>query len=128
LSVSDSASNSPQTANLTGTGKQSFAVALIPSHATYKSQTIGTTSAAKTFTLSNQENVTITDIVISTTGVSVEKVPQLMLAAVQGSGYKQARVPDAAVHRYIRRPAAHDGTPIPLRRVVLLFPPGRSGS
>jgi hypothetical protein len=32
--------------------------------------------------------------------VCVEKVPQLMLVAVRGSGYKQARVPDAAVHRY----------------------------
>jgi hypothetical protein len=31
-------------------------------------------------------------------GVSVEKVPELMLAAVQGSGYKQARVLDAAVY------------------------------
>ena len=62
------------------------------------------------------------------TGVSVEKVPQLMLVAGQCSGYKQARVRDAAVERYIRRPAAHDGTPIPLRSVVLLLPPGRSGS
>jgi hypothetical protein len=30
--------------------------------------------------------------------VSVEKVPQLMLVGLQGSGYKQARVLDAAVH------------------------------
>jgi hypothetical protein len=29
--------------------------------------------------------------------VSVEKVPQLMLVGVRGSGYKQARVLDAAV-------------------------------
>jgi hypothetical protein len=28
----------------------------------------------------------------------VEKVPQLMLVEVQGPGYKQARVADAAVH------------------------------
>jgi hypothetical protein len=28
----------------------------------------------------------------------VEKVPQLMLVGLQGSGYKQARVLDAAVH------------------------------
>src|SRR4029450_10967265 len=61
-------------------------------------------------------------------GVSVEKVPQLMLVAVQGSGYKQARVLNAAVHHYIWRPAAHDGAPIPLRSVVLLLPPGRSSS
>ena len=32
------------------------------------------------------------------TTVSVEKVPQLMLVGLQGSGYKQARVFDAAVH------------------------------
>jgi hypothetical protein len=30
-------------------------------------------------------------------GVSVEKVAQLMLVGVRGSGYKQARVLDAAV-------------------------------
>src|SRR5215468_2152566 len=60
--------------------------------------------------------------------VSVEKVPQLMLVAVQRSGYKQARVPDAAVHRYIRRPAAHDGAAIPLGVAVLLLSPRRSGS
>ena len=60
--------------------------------------------------------------------VSVEKVPQLMLVAVQCSGYKQARVLDAAVQHYMWRPAAHDGAPIPLRSVVLLVPPGRSGS
>src|SRR5215469_15645563 len=48
------------------------------------------------------------------TGVCVEKVPQLMLVGLQCSGYKQARVLDAAVHHYIWRPAAHDGTPFPL--------------
>jgi hypothetical protein len=32
---------------------------------------------------------------LSKSGVSVEKVPQLMLVAVQCSGYKQARVLDA---------------------------------
>ena len=32
------------------------------------------------------------------TGVGVEKVHQSMLVVVQGSGYKQARVLDAAVH------------------------------
>ena len=44
--------------------------------------------------------------------MSVEKIPQLMLVGVQGSGYKQARVLDAAVHDYLWRPA-HDGTPSP---------------
>ena len=41
--------------------------------------------------------------------MSVEKVPQLMLVAVQCSSYKQARVLDAAFHHSIWRPAAHDG-------------------
>jgi len=36
-----------------------------------------------------------------------------MLVAVQCSGYKQARVLDAAFHHSIWRPAAHDGAPIP---------------
>src|SRR5260370_37317121 len=56
------------------------------------------------------------------TGVSVEKVPQLMLVAVQGSGYKQARVLDAAVHHSTWRPAADDGTPFPRGVAVLLLP------
>jgi len=43
------------------------------------------------------------------TGVTVEKIPQLMLLAVQGSGYKQASVPDAGVDGYLQRPATHDG-------------------
>src|SRR5439155_20645014 len=60
--------------------------------------------------------------------VSVEKVPELMLVAVQCSGYKQARVLDAAVHHYIWRPAAHDGTPFPRGVAVLLLPARRSGS
>jgi tetratricopeptide (TPR) repeat protein len=55
--------------------------------------------------------------------VPVEKVPQLMLVAVQCSGYKQARVLDAAVHHYIGRPAARDGTPFPRGVAVLLLPP-----
>src|SRR6266536_4002206 len=61
-------------------------------------------------------------------GVSVEKVPQLMLVAVQCSGYKQARVLDAVVHHSIWRPAAHDGTPFPRGVAVLLLPARRSGS
>src|SRR6266850_1632599 len=65
---------------------------------------------------------------LANAGVSVEKVPQLMLVAVQGSRYKQARVPDGAVYLHIRRPAAHDGTPFPRGVAVLLLPPRRSGS
>src|SRR5436190_6443927 len=51
-----------------------------------------------------------------------------MLVAVEGSGYKQARVLDAAVHHNIGRPAAHDGTPFPRGVAVLLLPARRSCS
>src|SRR6516165_12194147 len=53
------------------------------------------------------------------TGVSVEKVPQVRLVEMQRSGYKQAS--DAAVRCNIRRPAANDGKPLPLRVAVLLL-------
>jgi hypothetical protein len=66
LSVSDSANNSPQTASLTGTGV--VPAALTPASETYAKQAVGTTSAAKTFTLTNDQDVALTDIVISTTG------------------------------------------------------------
>jgi len=66
LSVSDSADNSPQTAALTGTG---FVPAtLTPVSAFYAAQAVGTTSAAKTFTLSNNQAIALTSIAISTTG------------------------------------------------------------
>jgi hypothetical protein len=51
-----------------------------------------------------------------------------MLVAVQGSGYKQARVPDAGVHRYLRRPTTYDVKPVALGIAVLLLPSRRSGS
>ena len=54
------------------------------------------------------------------------KSPELMLVAVRGSGYKQARVSDAAIYGDIRRSAAHDGDTIPLRSVVLLLSLGRN--
>jgi len=38
---------------------------------------------------------------LSKNPVAVEKVPQLMLVAMQCSGYKQARVLDAAIHHSI---------------------------
>ncbi len=66
LSVSDSASNSPQTAALTGTGL--LPAALTPASATYSSQTVGTTSLAKTFTLTNNQTVALTIVAISTSG------------------------------------------------------------
>jgi len=66
LSVYDNASNSPQTVSLSGTGK--VQVALTPASAKYVAQKVGTTSPAKTFTLKNNLNTVIHNIVISTTG------------------------------------------------------------
>src|SRR6476659_3995210 len=73
-----------------------------------------------------RHSVTRTNPRLLLSGVSVEKVSQLRLVAVQGWGYKQAK--DAAVKCNVRRPAAHDGQPPPLRIAVPLLPPGRSGS
>jgi hypothetical protein len=64
LFVYDSASNSPQTSILLGTGV--VPTTLTPASATYAAQAVGTTSAAKTFTLTNKQNVALTGIAIST--------------------------------------------------------------
>jgi len=66
LSISDSAANSPQMATLTGTG--TTPVTLTPTSATYASQTVGTTSAAKVFTLTSSLTATLNNIVISPSG------------------------------------------------------------
>jgi uncharacterized repeat protein (TIGR03803 family) len=66
LSVSDSASNSPQTSALTGTG--ALPAALTPPDAAFGIWAVGTTSTDKTFTLTNNQSVTLSSIAISTTG------------------------------------------------------------
>jgi|SRR5882672_848676 len=66
LTFADNAPNSPQTVALLGTGV--VPAALTPAKATYAAQTVGTTSPPKTFTLTNNQNVTLTDIGISTAG------------------------------------------------------------
>jgi hypothetical protein len=66
LSISDSASNSPQTAALTGTGLAP--VKLTPASETFVSETVGATSPAKVFTLTSYLSTTVSNIVISTTG------------------------------------------------------------
>ena len=66
LSVSDSASNSPQPVTLSGTGV--VPATLTPASATYAAQKVGTTSAAKTFTLTNDQTVVLNNVVISTNG------------------------------------------------------------
>ncbi len=66
LTFTDNALNSPQTVGLSGTGV--LPATLTPAKATYAAQTVGTTSAAKTFTLTNNLAVTLSSIVISATG------------------------------------------------------------
>ena len=66
ITITDNASNSPQMVPLSGTGV--LPATLTPSSATYAAQTVGTTSLPKTFTLKNNQSVTLNSIVISTTG------------------------------------------------------------
>ncbi len=66
ITITDNASNSPQTVPLSGAG--TALATLTPASATYTAQTVGTTSAAKVFTLANKQSVALTGIAISTTG------------------------------------------------------------
>jgi kumamolisin len=66
ITITDNASNSPQTVPLSGKGTAQ--ATLTPATATYAAQTVGTTSAAKVFTLANKQSVVLTSIAISTTG------------------------------------------------------------
>jgi len=66
LTFTDNAANSPQTVTLSGTGV--LPATLAPAAATYASQAVGTTSAAKTFTLTNNQTVALTGIAITTAG------------------------------------------------------------
>jgi hypothetical protein len=66
LTFADNAANNPQTVTLSGTGV--LPATLAPASATYAAQKVGTTSKPKTFTLTNNQNVTLNSIAISTTG------------------------------------------------------------
>jgi hypothetical protein len=66
LTITDNASNSPQTVPLSGTGEPQ--ATLTPVTATYAAQKVTTSSIAKVFTLANKQNVALNNIVISTTG------------------------------------------------------------
>ncbi len=66
LTFTDNAASSPQTVPLSGVGVEPATLA--PAKATYAKQKVGTTSAAKKFTLTNDQPVALTGIVISTTG------------------------------------------------------------
>jgi Abnormal spindle-like microcephaly-assoc'd, ASPM-SPD-2-Hydin len=66
LTFTDNAVNSPQTVPLSGTGVEP--ATLTPASAIYAKQNVGTTSAAKTFKLTNNQPVDLTGIAISTIG------------------------------------------------------------
>jgi FG-GAP-like repeat/Abnormal spindle-like microcephaly-assoc'd, ASPM-SPD-2-Hydin/Bacterial Ig-like domain (group 3) len=66
LTFTDNAVYSPQTVPLAGTGVKP--ATLTPVTAVYAQQNVGTTSAAKTFTLTNNQPADLTGIAISTTG------------------------------------------------------------
>ncbi|MGA9527197.1 MAG: choice-of-anchor D domain-containing protein [Terriglobales bacterium] len=66
LVVTDNASGSPQSVALSGAGVEP--ATLSPARVTYVKQALGTTSAAKTFTLTNTQPTDLTGIAISTAG------------------------------------------------------------
>ena len=66
LTITDNASNSPQAVSLSGTG--ALPATLTPASATFASQTVGTSSVAKVFTLTNNLSVALGSIVISASG------------------------------------------------------------
>ena len=66
LTITDNSPSSPQTVALSGTG--TVQAKLTPTTATFPAEKVGTTSPAKVFTLTNEQAVALTGIVISTTG------------------------------------------------------------
>jgi trimeric autotransporter adhesin len=66
LTISDSASNSPQSANLSGTGITP--ITLSPTGLTFSNQNVGQTSASKTVTLTNNQPSALTIAGISIAG------------------------------------------------------------
>jgi subtilase family serine protease len=66
LNITDNAAGSPQSVSLSGTG--AISVTLTPASATFPKTTVGTSSAAKTFTLHNKSTAALTSISPSTTG------------------------------------------------------------
>jgi hypothetical protein len=66
LTVADNASNSPQTASLTGTG--TAPVTISPTSLAFPGEPLGETSGAMTVTLTNQQNVRLTFTSVQTSG------------------------------------------------------------
>lgn len=69
LNIADNVTGSPQTVALSGTGTaQQGTITISPTSLTFASQTVGTTSAAQTVTVSNTGGVPVTFSSIATTG------------------------------------------------------------
>ena len=66
LTVNDDSGTSPQTAQLSGNGVPP--VVLLPASVTFANQLLNTTSAAKTFTIANNQTAALTITSISTSG------------------------------------------------------------
>lgn len=66
LTFTDNATGSPQTVSLSGTGTAQ--AELTPTSAKFAKTKVGSTSAAKTFTLTNEQEVSLTSISIGTSG------------------------------------------------------------
>ena len=66
LTITDNAPNSPQTVALSGTG--TVQVTLTPASKAFPATKVGTTSAAKVFTLSNKQSAALTGISIVNDG------------------------------------------------------------
>ena len=84
LTVNDNASNSPQTAQLTGTG--ALAVSLTNASLSFGTQVISATSAAKTVTLKNNQTVPLTIAGISDTGNFAQTSTCPLSPSTLGSG------------------------------------------
>jgi Abnormal spindle-like microcephaly-assoc'd, ASPM-SPD-2-Hydin len=70
LSVSDSATNSPQVVTLTGAGTSGATITVSPASINFGNQATGTTSAATPVTVTNTGNSTVTFTSIAVTGTN----------------------------------------------------------
>jgi hypothetical protein len=86
LSIADNAIGSPQPVSLTGTGAGgSGTISISPTSLTFATQTVGTSSAAQTITVSNTGGVTVTFTSIVTSGdfagASLAQCPSIAVEA-----------------------------------------------
>ncbi len=87
VSITDNASGSPQAVGLSGTGTVP-AVSLSPASLSFGSQSVGTTSAAQTVTLTNSGNATLSITSLAMTGANARDFAQTNNcgSSIAGSG------------------------------------------